>query len=68
MSQSQVSRQIAKSFQSVASTDGDGARVYRSIGTPQLRNFHPFLMMDHFKVGKGAGFPNHPHRGEFMVK
>ncbi|TIA82793.1 hypothetical protein E3P98_01189 [Wallemia ichthyophaga] len=24
-------------------------------------------MMDHFKVGKGAGFPNHPHRGQATV-
>ncbi|TIB79248.1 Mov34-domain-containing protein [Wallemia mellicola] len=24
-------------------------------------------MLDHFKVGKGAGFPNHPHRGQATV-
>jgi hypothetical protein len=34
----------------------------RSIGTAKLRNFSPFLMLDHFTIGKGAGFPDHPHR------
>lgn len=24
----------------------------------------PFLMLDHFNVGPGAGFPDHPHRGQ----
>jgi len=32
-----------------------------------VRNFSPFLMLDHFKVGKGAGFPDHPHRGMTTV-
>ena len=40
-----------------------GARVRRSIGRPELRNFDPFLMLDEFKVGLPAGFPDHPHRG-----
>ncbi|KAL8868653.1 MAG: hypothetical protein Q9174_004848 [Haloplaca sp. 1 TL-2023] len=44
-----------------------GARVRRSIGTPNLRNFSPFLMLDHFSVSPGAGFPDHPHRGQETI-
>lgn len=47
--------------------EGVGARVRRSIGTPTLRNLSPFLMLDHFRVAKGAGFPDHPHRGQETV-
>ena len=43
--------------------EGAGARVRRSIGRPELRNLDPFLMLDEFRVPKGAGFPDHPHRG-----
>jgi redox-sensitive bicupin YhaK (pirin superfamily) len=34
--------------------EGAGARVRRSIGTAKLRNFSPFLMLDHFTIGKGT--------------
>lgn len=47
--------------------EGAGATVRRSIGTPQLRNLPPFLMLDHFNVAKGAGFPDHPHRGQETI-
>lgn len=57
-----VARAIAKAFKAVEKSEGAGARVRRSIGVPQLRNFSPFLMLDHFSVGDGAGFPDHPHR------
>ncbi|KAI6036627.1 RmlC-like cupin domain-containing protein [Pisolithus microcarpus] len=46
---------------------GVGARVRRSIGSMNLRNLTPFLMLDHFHVSKGAGFPDHPHRGQATV-
>ena len=39
----------------------------RSIGTAKLRNFSPFLMLDHFTVSPGAGFPDHPHRGQETI-
>ncbi|SDA01407.1 BZ3500_MvSof-1268-A1-R1_Chr10-1g02635 [Microbotryum saponariae] len=58
----QASRKIVKSILSRETPEGAGAIVRRSIGTPQLRNFTPFLMLDHFNVGEG-GFPDHPHRG-----
>jgi len=32
-----------------------------------LRNLTPFLMLDHFNVSEGAGFPDHPHRGQTTV-
>jgi hypothetical protein len=57
-----VARTIAKAFKAVEKAEGAGATVRRSIGVPQLRNFSPFLMLDHFSVGIGAGFPDHPHR------
>ncbi|KAK5174331.1 RNA pol II transcription cofactor [Saxophila tyrrhenica] len=48
-------------------SEGAGATVRRSIGTPKLRNFTPFLMLDHFNVAVGAGFPDHPHRGQETI-
>ena len=41
-------------------SEGAGATVRRSIGTPKLKNLSPFLMLDHFNVGVGAGFPRSP--------
>lgn len=57
-----VPRAIRQSILAVSQAEGVGARVRRSIGTPKLRNLTPFLMLDHFTVGNGAGFPDHPHR------
>lgn len=59
-----VPRAIRKAFLAVETAEGAGAMVRRSVGTPQLRNFSPFLMLDHFHVSSGAGFPDHPHRGQ----
>jgi redox-sensitive bicupin YhaK (pirin superfamily) len=62
-----LSRAIRKVFLAVEQSEGAGARVRRSIGTPQLRNFSPFLMLDHFHIAPGAGFPDHPHRGQETI-
>ncbi|KAL2759532.1 hypothetical protein ACRALDRAFT_1060418 [Sodiomyces alcalophilus JCM 7366] len=62
-----VSRAIRKVFLAVEQAEGAGARVRRSIGTPQLRNLSPFLMLDHFSIKPGAGFPDHPHRGQETI-
>ena len=62
-----VPRAIRKAFLATEQSEGAGARVRRSIGTPQLRNFSPFLMLDHFSVSPGAGFPDHPHRGQETI-
>ncbi|CAG9944312.1 unnamed protein product [Clonostachys rosea f. rosea IK726] len=62
-----VSRAIKKVFLAIEQAEGAGARVRRSIGTPNLRNFSPFLMLDHFSIKPGAGFPDHPHRGQETI-
>ncbi|KAH0537094.1 hypothetical protein FGG08_006097 [Glutinoglossum americanum] len=62
-----VSRAIRKAFLAVEQSEGMGARVRRSIGTAKLRNFSPFLMLDHFTVSPPAGFPDHPHRGQETI-
>ncbi|KAI9717993.1 MAG: hypothetical protein M1828_006983 [Chrysothrix sp. TS-e1954] len=58
-----VPRAIRTAFLAVSQPEGAGATVRRSIGTAKLRNYSPFLMLDHFSVEPGAGFPDHPHRG-----
>ncbi|KAI6109151.1 RmlC-like cupin domain-containing protein [Pisolithus croceorrhizus] len=61
------SRNVIKKVLAVETAEGVGARVRRSIGSMNLRNLTPFLMLDHFHVSKGAGFPDHPHRGQATV-
>lgn len=47
--------------------EGAGVTVHRTIGTPALRNYDPFLLLDHISSNDPeeyiAGFPSHPHRG-----
>lgn len=62
-----TSRSIAKTVKAIEQSEGVGARVRRTIGTRSLRNLSPFLMLDHFSVPYGAGFPDHPHRGQETV-
>ncbi|MBF0350208.1 MAG: pirin family protein [SAR324 cluster bacterium] len=60
-------RTIIKTVKGQATSDGAGVRLMRSIGTPQLSDLDPFLMLDEFKSDNPndyiAGFPPHPHRG-----
>lgn len=60
-------RKIRMVFEAKEQAEGAGAVVRRSIGTPKLRNFSPFLMLDHFSIRPGAGFPDHPHRGQETI-
>lgn len=60
-------RKIRMVFEAKEQPEGAGALVRRSIGTPKLRNFSPFLMLDHFSIRPGAGFPDHPHRGQETI-
>lgn len=62
-----VPRALRQVFLAIEQSEGVGARVRRSIGTPKLRNFSPFLMLDHFTSSPGAGFPDHPHRGQETI-
>jgi redox-sensitive bicupin YhaK (pirin superfamily) len=45
-----ISRQVIKTVFAEEISEGQGARVRRSIGSRELRNFSPFLVLDHFKV------------------
>ncbi|ORX94535.1 hypothetical protein K493DRAFT_283691 [Basidiobolus meristosporus CBS 931.73] len=58
-----LERYITRKVKAIAQSEGDGATVRRSIGTSELKNFDPFLMLDEFMVEPPAGFPDHPHRG-----
>ncbi|KAG0690091.1 hypothetical protein C6P40_003854 [Pichia californica] len=60
-------RSILKIIYAMEQAEGVGARVRRSIGTTGMRNFTPFLMLDHFNVAPDAGFPDHPHRGQETI-
>ncbi|KAJ4308044.1 RNA pol II transcription cofactor [Fusarium piperis] len=60
-------REISKTFSALEQTEGAGVRVRRSIGSRHQRNFSPFLMLDHMSGSSGAGFPDHPHRGQETV-
>lgn len=44
-------------------TEGAGVTVKRLMPVAGWRNYDPFVLCDHFTLGPGSGFPNHPHRG-----
>ena len=48
-------------------SDGAGVKLRRIIGTHQLPELDPFLMLDEFGTDRAedyiSGFPDHPHRG-----
>ena len=60
-------RPIKQTLQALEVTEGAGVTVFRTIGTPRLKNLDPFLMLDFFCSNDPdqyiAGFPDHPHRG-----
>ncbi|ORY34335.1 RmlC-like cupin domain-containing protein [Naematelia encephala] len=61
------SRTVVKSVYAQEVAEGVGATVRRSLGSGQLRNLSPFLMLDQFKASRGSGFPDHPHRGQSTI-
>lgn len=62
-----MKREIVQLTKGMAASDGAGVKMTRIIGTPELPDLDPFLMLDVFKTENPddyiAGFPPHPHRG-----
>ena len=60
-------RTLIKTFSGIDTADGDGVKLTRIIGSPQLNMFDPFLLLDCFESDQAqdyiGGFPEHPHRG-----
>jgi len=63
----QIPRPVRNIYQGVPTSDGEGVRLTRLIGTPHLSHLDPFLMLDEFQADSSTaqigGFPDHPHRG-----
>ena len=60
-------RNIQNIIPGVATSDGAGVKLRRSLGSQQQARLDPFLMLDEFSSNDPndyvAGFPAHPHRG-----
>ena len=60
-------RTLQRVIPSVATSDGGGVKLRRSIGASDHARHDPFLMLDEFYSDDPddylAGFPAHPHRG-----
>jgi len=60
-------REVREIVTPMATSDGAGVRLRRSIATPRLDHLDPFFLFDHFGSENAgdyiAGFPMHPHRG-----
>ena len=60
-------REVKEIIEGLPSSDGDGVKLTRIIGTPQLDMLDPFLLFDAFSSDQPqdyiGGFPSHPHRG-----
>ncbi|HJT25186.1 MAG TPA: pirin family protein [bacterium] len=60
-------RKISQIVQGLPTSDGAGVKIKRILGSPELNQLDPFLLLDEFKNDNpedyAAGFPDHPHRG-----
>lgn len=60
-------RTVKSVIQSIATSDGAGVKLRRSLGSQRGLYHDPFLMLDEFSSENPgdyiAGFPSHPHRG-----
>ena len=58
---------LAQNYPGIPATDGAGVKLTRLLGTPELDQIDPFLMLDRIDSDDPdsyiAGFPDHPHRG-----
>ena len=62
-----IIRELQTLTSGIPTTDGDGVKMTRVIGTPDLNMLDPFLLFDVFESDQAkdyiGGFPDHPHRG-----
>src|SRR5688572_23371640 len=62
-----TTRKLERVIRSMATSDGAGVKLRRSIGQARGLYHDPFLMLDEFSSENPgdyiAGFPSHPHRG-----
>lgn len=62
-----TSRTLQRVIEGLATSDGAGVKLRRSLGQGQGSRLDPFLMLDEFSSDNPgdyiAGFPSHPHRG-----
>jgi redox-sensitive bicupin YhaK (pirin superfamily) len=60
-------RTLERVIESIATSDGAGVKLRRSLGSERGLHVDPFLMLDEFYSDNPndyiAGFPAHPHRG-----
>jgi hypothetical protein len=67
MEHAMTTRTLERVIPSVATSDGAGVRLRRSLGSAQALRHDPFLLLDEFYSDNPddyiAGFPPHPHRG-----
>ncbi len=60
-------REITKIIRGMDTSDGAGVKLKRILGSPELNQLDPFLLLDEFKNDDpndyAGGFPDHPHRG-----
>ena len=60
-------RTLKQIIPALATSDGGGVKLRRSLGQSQTLRLDPFLMLDEFSSEIAddyiAGFPDHPHRG-----
>jgi quercetin 2,3-dioxygenase len=60
-------RKIGRVIEGVATSDGAGVKLRRSVGRSPTDRVDPFLLLDEFFSDDPsdylAGFPSHPHRG-----
>lgn len=71
-----TTRRVVRRFSGMPTQDGAGVKLTRLVGTPQLPDLDPILMLDTFRSDNPndyvAGFPEHPHRGfetvSYMIK
>lgn len=60
-------RELQTKLAGLPAIDGDGVKLTRIIGSPELNMLDPFLLLDTFESDQAqdyiGGFPDHPHRG-----